>query len=373
MRMHSGHREGMALALSIFAMVIIGAMVAGAFFASSQEYRIGRSSLVQARAMAVAEHGQNQIMNAWSQTARNTMPTGQTDISTFTSTGGTARVEVTKLSRWVFSVVSEGTAGSGNQFGARRRTGMLVRLDIPEMNFMGALTSRGPTRLGGSSYIDGNDANPTGWDCPATGAPLPGLAINDEANVTYSGCNNQSCLSGSPKVLEAAAAGDDSTYFDYGNTDWDKLVAQANKIVGTGPYNQIGPRVTGGVCETSHIENWGDPNRLTVCQTFYPIIYAPGNLKLTGGRGQGILLVGGDLEVQGGFEFYGPVIVRGSLSTAGTGGHFNGGVMAANVDLELNTVLGNAVVNYSSCAIATALAGVSNPITVVERAWADWF
>ena len=55
----------------------------------------------------------------------------------------------------------------------------------------------------------------------------------------------------------------------------------------------------------------------------------------------------GDLSVQGGAEFYGPVIVKGSLKTAGTGGHFNGGVLAANVDLEQSSFLGNGVVNFS--------------------------
>ena len=97
------------------------------------------------------------------------------------------------------------------------------------------------------------------------------------------------------------------------------------------------------------------------------------DLKITGGVGQGIMLVEGDLSVQGGAQFFGPVIVKGSLKTAGTGGHFNGGVMAANVDLEQSTLLGNAVINYSSCALNRALAGTATPIFVARRSWTELY
>ena len=63
----------------------------------------------------------------------------------------------------------------------------------------------------------------------------------------------------------------------------------------------------------------------------------------------------------GGFRFYGLIIVRGELRTAGTGGHFNGTVLAANVAVggemtSQNTVSGNATFRYSSCALMSALA-----------------
>ena len=42
----SKRREGFALAVAMVAIVVIGALIAGAFFTSTQEYRIGRNSLV---------------------------------------------------------------------------------------------------------------------------------------------------------------------------------------------------------------------------------------------------------------------------------------------------------------------------------------
>ena len=77
----------------------------------------------------------------------------------------------------------------------------------------------------------------------------------------------------------------------------------------------------------------------------------------------------GDLAVQGGFEFFGIVVVRGKLKTNGTGGHFNGAVMAANVDLDDNTVLGNALVQYSSCTVHKALTAASPATLLRSRGW----
>ena len=114
------------------------------------------------------------------------------------------------------------------------------------------------------------------------------------------------------------------------------------------------------------------------CENYFPIIYAPGDLKVNGDRGQGILLVNGSLEVAGGFQFYGLVIVRGELKTTGTGGHFNGTVMAANVAVggaltSNNTVSGNATFRYSSCALMSALRGSATPVAIRDRAWVELY
>jgi hypothetical protein len=84
-----------------------------------------------------------------------------------------------------------------------------------------------------------------------------------------------------------------------------------------------------------------------------------------------VLVVDGDLDVQGGFEFYGPVIVKGRLSTQGTGGHFNGGLIAANINLDQNDVLGNAVIAYSSCAVVRALQNTAAAAPLRSRSWAN--
>jgi len=82
--------------------------------------------------------------------------------------------------------------------------------------------------------------------------------------------------------------------------------------------------------------------------------------------------VDGDLKVTGRFDFYGIVIVKGTLETAGggnTGSHFRGAVMAANAFFDDSKVIGNAVVNYSSCTIQRALNSAGTGAMLRSRGW----
>jgi hypothetical protein len=364
------HRAGFALPIAVFAIVIIGALVAGAFFSSTQEFRIGSNTLQQTRALGAAEFGLNQTVANWNSAWNTNMTRGQVQTLTpTTSDGSIARVRVTRLSDQAFLVNAEGIAGQ-----SRRGAARLLVLNIPQLNMLAALTARGATKIGGSSFIDGNDHVYPDWECPAAGPPMPGIAASDTSEISRSGCQNYNCVQGSPKVIETPAAADTSTYFSFGSLNWSDLRAMANKVV-TGNLQGIGPSVANGVCNEADMKNFGEPIKTgqlaSPCENYYPIIYSSGDLTLNTGRGQGFLLVEGDLSVQGGFEFYGPVIVRGTLKTAGQGGHFNGGVLAANVELDQNVVIGNAVISFSRCTILKALNGSATPTSAIERSWSE--
>jgi Tfp pilus assembly protein PilV len=381
MHASSRTRHGFALVIALAAIVIIGAIITGMFFASTQDYRVSRNSSSQARALTAAEYGLNNVMtstqwnSAWNTSANGLLAT----VAYQPGDGAVDTVRVTKLTDALFTLTSTGRAGPASGAQARHRVGALVTLAVPNLNMLGALTTRGSAKIGGSSFLNGNDSAVANWNCPPTGAPTAGLAIPDLSKVSTPGCNNLDCVQGSPKLQQSAAAADDSTYFSFGpGLGWSDLTAMAGKTISSGStINGISPSLSGGVCNSADFSNWGDPLHndptMVSCQSYFPIIYAQGDLHLTGGAGQGILLVEGDLTVTGGFEFYGPVIVKGSLSTAGTGGHFNGGVLAANVDLEQNTLLGNAVINYSSCALSKALAGAAVPTFSVGRSWTELY
>ena len=72
-------REGFALAVAMVAIVVIGALIAGAFFTSTQEYRIGRNSLVDQRAYTAAEAGVTQPIQGWLKSLNLTMTNGATN------------------------------------------------------------------------------------------------------------------------------------------------------------------------------------------------------------------------------------------------------------------------------------------------------
>lgn len=379
-------RRGFALATAVGAIALVGALVAGAFVASTTEFRTGRDAIEQTRAFAAAEYGNSALRNNWNQAWNNSMLRGDTLVRTYDAGSAAAIVRVTRLSDAVFLVTSEASAGTGVASGSRRRVASLLKLSIPNVKIYGALTARGTTKVGGSASMIGRDTLYPGWDCPApaAGSGVAGLAVPGWSNVTLGGtCVNFACVQGTPVVKLGTEMADTNTYFSYGDHQWSDLVGMANKTIGSGPHTGVGPRYADGQCDTGNLLNWGEPNKVVVgppgaCENYFPIIYAPGDLKINGDRGQGILLVNGSLEVQGGFQFYGLIIVRGELRTAGTGGHFNGTVMAANVAVggattSTNTVSGNATFRYSSCALQSALRGSATPVPMRDRAWVELY
>src|SRR2546422_11378755 len=63
--------RGMALALAIVAMVIVGALVAGGLFSGTQEQRMAESSRFQQQSFGVAEAGASELIRTWNTTTFN--------------------------------------------------------------------------------------------------------------------------------------------------------------------------------------------------------------------------------------------------------------------------------------------------------------
>ena len=374
------NRKGMALGIVLIAISVISIMIVGAYFANIQEYRLGANSLTQARAMSAAEYGHGAIYQGWDR-AWNAYKAGTTFVRPFAPGDGSVdTARITKLNSLTFLVNSEGRSGSGARGGARRRAGMIVRLQVPQVKILGAITTRGTVAIGGATTINGNDSTVAGWGCPPGGAPVAGAVVPSLSNLTSGGkCGkNYACIQGSPLVSITTAAMDTNTYFYYGGLTWADLVTMADKQA-SGTMTGIGPMVTGGTCKTSDNKNWGDPARNVLtpgaCEAYFPIIYAPGDLAINGNVGQGVLLVGGNLSIQGGFTFYGPVISRGTVKLTGTGNHIYGSVLAANVvdSTSTSSLLGSSGIQYSSCANNIALQRTALPVKAPQRSWSELF
>jgi len=301
---------------------------------------------------------------------------------TDTTDSGIWSVDVTRMSSRLYFLLATGKVEQGSAvYGdAGRMVGVVARLTTAEVMPDAALTTVNGLKFGGSSYIIGHDSIPKGWDgyCGPLGPSKPGVLIDDSTGINYVG--KKAVIEGVPSILEDPGLTSESLT-RFGDLEWDQLVALAT-IVFSGPETITQLRtdsmdVDGTyVCDTSSKYAWGDPdNPSGACGNHFPIIYAVGDLKIAASDpGQGIMLIGGDLEVSGGHEFYGPVIIKGTLTTTGTGGHFNGGVIAANVNLDSSTVLGDALIQFSTCAVTRAV--MNNPnLTQVRplerRSWVD--
>jgi cytoskeletal protein CcmA (bactofilin family) len=364
--------------MALGAIVIIGVLMGSVLFVSTQDYRVGSNTVRTARAAAAAELGLNRVPVDWNLADNTALTVGNTRTKTYTAPGGaTANVVITRLDGPFFWVVSEGYAGGmGSQASARRRYGVLFRLNMPNMNFMGAITTQGNTTVSGNVTVNGNDAAPAGWSGCGGTQNVAGAAISPTTTATV---NGSVTLNGSPPVLTTPAAGDSNTYFNYGNSTYQSLAAAANLTYPGGTLlTGVGPIIVGGVCQTSLTPaNWGESNHTTpagACDTYFPVIHVLGDLKVTTGRGQGILLVDGDLTVAGSFTFDGAVIARGGLKMSGTGNKIVGAVMAASVSVNDDVSLsGNTSLLYSSCALQSALSASAYPTQAMQRSWVDLF
>jgi len=371
--------KGMALAMALGALVIIGVIVAGAMWTGTQDYRIASNTLRQTGAEATAELGQNRLLATWQTSWNNGKPIGDTLRRVYTmSYGGSALVTATRLPNNFWWVASEGQTGGPASSSARRRYGTMWRLNVPEMNMLGAIVTQGTIKVSGNVKVNGNDSTPPGW--PACGSPqnVAGAAISPTTTANIVG---SATVSGNPSTLITPAAGDTNTYFNYGGSSYQALASAATMTLSGGQtLTGIAPVVSSGTCNTTPQTNWGDPNRLLApllpgaCESYFPIIHVTGDLHVSTGNSQGILLVDGNLTASGSFSFTGAVIVRGSLQATGNGNKFIGGVMAAGVDASDNSLIaGSSGIHYSCSALTQVLSATAFPKQAMQRGWVDLY
>jgi hypothetical protein len=389
-------REGIALPIALAAIVAVGALIAGVFFASTQEYRVGRNTMAAHTAMHAAEVGLNKAVSSWTPSRTMATKVGQTVTIPPDTIDGAAlvRVQYTRVSPTMFWVTSTAIAGSTSlQAQALKRLNTLVRVDIPDMKIQGALTLRGNVDASGSATIDGNDVTPAGWpDCVEAGSPSAGLVVGDSAaNTNSSGqCGNNdtfTCVTGSPKIVDSTIYADSSTYKDFGGFNYDSLtkLATADKIyIAGGTINQrqaIYTDLTKTVCKRDDVRNWGDTSHVDLdkaCDDYYPVVWLKGptlSWTIANYGGQGILLVDGDAAFNGQFKWSGLIIVQGKADFAGSemGGapRVTGGVLVMNRNNLTSTITGTPKIQFSRCALQAVTARLATARQTKYRAWAD--
>jgi hypothetical protein len=370
----SPNRPGIALTLSIIAMVVIAAMVTGIMMSVQVETRTSENQRKMNQAFAVADAAAGEVVALWQASGYNDMVNGTTRAVSGSAPNGTGTYtgSITRVNSELFFV---DITGKDRGSAAKQRLGVMVKLRRLTFDANAAVTTRGPGKIGGSTDIVGTDTRP--WStCPAAGPPKPGIRHPNTSQLNFiGGCSGGSCVTGASPSVQNDPGVNDNTFFSYGDFDWAQLGSMANYILAGGTINGIAPTTTGSpvICNVGNNRNWGEPKEsgspVTQCQSYFPTVYFSGDTHISGGRGQGILMVNGDLDITGGFEYYGVVLVRGALSSSGTGGHITGGVLAANIDLEQESILGNAVLTYSSCALSKVQNGGAAGAQMRSRGW----
>jgi hypothetical protein len=330
------------------------------------------------KSFGIAEGGAIEALRNWNWATHNSValyPAASIQIPLTASPNGTGVYQAVgfKLTPQMYLLDVSGrdsTSYSGKvpDNGSRERIGMLTRVVPLAVNVQAALTLGGPVVFGGGNvFVRGQDNVPPGWtSCPALGSSMAGVVAQNAGDVASS----QGQVTGSPNVLIAPTM--DSTWFmQYGGVSYNQLAASATITLGTGSYSPA-PSVVGGVCQASST-NWGDGNTPTnACGTRFPIIHLTGDVTVLNGQGQGIILADGNLTFGGTFTFYGVIIVRKGFKTqAGGNPKVYGAVMAQDSNLATTAFAGDAVINYSKCALLKMKDATGTPAQLRSRNWVE--
>jgi hypothetical protein len=380
--------RGMALALAIVALVIVGALVAGAFFSGEQEQRMAENSRYQAQSFGVAEGGAIETIGQWNRTSYNARrpypldsaaPIVQTQSPKKTGSYSGSIFKVTD-NLYLMDFTGRDSMSRSNRLrggGFSQRLGVLTRITPLQADIQAAFTVGGPVAWGGgNTFVQGADAPPpasANWNSCTTGAPLAGARAKAAGDIGAS--NGQ--YSGTPPSIISPTM-DSSTFYNYGYTNYVALSQQASITLAPGTYSPA-PVAVNGVCQTQNVTNWGDGNDHNgACGTYFPIVWlhgptgpGSGSWNIAGGQGQGVLLVDGDVSFQGNFTFYGMIVVRGKSTTiANSTIKIYGTLLSKTADFGANSSgSGSFTVNWSSCALSQALSGTGLGALARSRSW----
>lgn len=380
--MTTNDERGFALPAAIGALVIMGILITAGFFTAKQELRMGVASKHANMAVNIAQAGANEVMANWNGYQLGGIPVWQDTTITGTVAGGTWQVSIRNANNFLYHLDVTGTVTEGGALwaGATRRIGIVTKMLFADIDPPAALTTQGATTVKGGALINGTNTIPPSWSPYCTAFPTndtTGVLTNDTSVVGTTGGGG---ISGNPPYDQDSTIVD-STFTNFGNLDWDELTALAQaegkNVSSLQPtINGTGPDTTAsGRCNEATLTNWGDTLPTSACGSYFPLIWSDDDVSIqSGGQGQGILLVDGDLELQGGFLFYGIIIIQGEFQTRGSGNRIIGAVMAANADIQQQTVGGSSEVTYSKCAVQRSIlnnASLSRARPLSERSWVD--
>lgn len=392
--------RGMALALALFALVILGALVSLSVAMSRFDRAGAAGAGYGTQAQNAAEAGLAAMAATWDPTIHSVMPvwdgTPATEWSTgLRSLGGDPLVQyvdsVRRINTALFVVRSFGQRldRSGNVL-AQLELDQILRLTKPTISVNAAITVQDPLQLNGNAFaITGINGLPDQWS-PSECDPLDPSGVDDVVGVrssTSTGVQSQDYdnvfgfpardAPNDPSITSATF----QNFLDY---TFNTLAAQPGvKVLPlSSTYNGVAPVVDGtGACDRAQLLNFGEPWRdpptagaVAACEGYFPVVHGTGSVTsfAAGNRGQGTLLVDGDLKLTGGFEWAGLIIVRGELQISGTGNKVSGAILAEGASVTSSgAVSGDVDITYSACAIEKAIGGATLAQPLHQRSWAQ--
>jgi hypothetical protein len=371
-------RRGIALVIALFALVVIGALVAAVFFAAQLEVRSGTNVVSGLQADQAAQAGLEYAAANWSrawvqQGVGNSMGIDWVQLG---STSGYFSDSITQLNDQLLLVRAFGQARNGaGGVVASRTGGLLFKVAPPDFGLAAAVTFDGNVVVNNKDTLSGVDLVPPVGAWSANCASLPRSdrpAVRSSGSITASGPNYSIAPSSSPSDPSVA------TSVAKVNGVFSTLQGMADlTFTSASAPTSIAPVLSGHTCAsgTAQPANWGDPTYAPSgtdgtghpCASYFPIIYvdaSSGTFIPPAGAGEGVLLVSGNVRFHSSFKFYGVVLVTGTVMANGGGATDNlfGGLLGGSTA----NLGGNDRFDYSSCAVTLAAqaALIGRPLSV---------
>lgn len=363
-RVRCGARAGVALPAALLAMLVGALVAAGALARAAAAAREARLAGAVARAEAAARAGVAVALRDWDAEWAAGAPPGSSRATDVVTAAGRATVRVARLddARWLVAADAATRApvpgGRARRLVARLAVAPRVALDPQAAALVG-----GALDVAAGAALVGADAAPDGWsECLAPSDPRPALRHAPATPPVVAGTVDGA-------VVADPAAADAASYARFGEADLAHLARVADVVVPAGATLAPVPRATDGVCAR---DAWGEPWRgggaVTPCAGRAPLVHVRGagrTVLRAPARWQGVLLVDGDLAIEGAVEGAGVLVVQGTLD-ASAGALRLAGALLVRGDVRLGS---GSRVARSACAVGRAARAAGKPTARGRRSW----
>lgn len=365
-------RPGFALPMVILVMFILVGALASGFAMLSGERAADDATVQNQRAVALAETGLQQGLRNRAGLGLVAVPGAGTESVRVALTGGYADIVTTRLRAAVGTTVPAlyvvrargvstrtGTANAGNAMSMASAFATFQEMAFTVQSSMTGIN--GINKAGNSGIISGVDQCPVAQG--GSGTTLPAVAVPSDPGFT----GQEGPLEGNPKVLEIGADPEDAA--ETVPFDWDAIVND-NAITADFDIPASGA---------------GFPNAQWFIDrpNAWPVVIVrngpdPNTLFTLSSEGRGLLIVFGDLRLNGSQAGWdGIVLVGGRLRSDGTNEVQGATITGLNVKLgfsvddnDVNDLNGTKQYLYNSCNVKNAMQSLGS-LRVYQNTWAN--
>lgn len=334
-------RKGFVLVAVLYFLVVTALTIAALFFVRRSISRGAYSMALGAQLLGAAEEAAYEELAGWDGATRERQRIGTTTHSFSTSSGPVVDVYVTRLAMRIFSLVTDARTAAG----VARRVELLVRVPFTEPPLPAALLSAVNVSVGSGVRFSA--------DTGLCGASPTDIVLSPRAALSIDATSNR------PSTRTDSLASDSASYLRLSDAWWSGLTLGADVRLPSDAHVSLAPTVGRA-----------------------PVMFAPGDLTIDGGVGQGVLLVDGHLVIAGPLTFSGQIVARHGIEMRADDITISGIVAAwrASVDTTATDATSNEVMltgattlRYSGCDARHGIASWLEPRRVRERAFAELF